>query len=250
MKHPEWKDELVRWDQWKQFHIGVNSVAGLCATSSYGTPPFIWLDSGELICTDFNPDTKTRGWYRTHNIELVATSDRGCPQFWTPCGVKVARAWLDNSGQQRLLIDHCTGKAVALAHRHNETFVKVIPEKFSYPDNRAPAGSKRTAEISAYFAGPGCDPVGGPVFISAPNKVFCTAEELTHITHLRSTCRAGMSLMGEAPSPDSYTRPLLFETAMRVKTYAELDECGRKALYLAGVGRKKMSFPYLLTREP
>jgi hypothetical protein len=47
MKLPEWDDQFVRWDRYKQFHMGLDQR--LCATENYCWPPFIIFDDGEVI---------------------------------------------------------------------------------------------------------------------------------------------------------------------------------------------------------
>ena len=160
---PEFKAQA--WDRYKAFHMGIGD--------RYHSHIFVQFDTGELICTNSWPKPDYRRVYNELGIQLVLTTDKGCPQFRTASGEKILKAWLPS---QQLLIDQSSGRAVKLAYGigHESGRLKEIPTRLQ-------------KEAFAYFGGEGMMPVGAPITINRP-EVY-TLEQKRKIAETVKCCK-------------------------------------------------------------
>lgn len=238
MKKPEFPRERWSYDTYKAFHI--NQV------------PIIFFDTGELICTTMAPCVGDRHHYFDFNVELCTTKD--CGTLWTPEGIEVKAAWLDDNGQQYLMVDHDEHVAVRLdggQRRYRN------PNGQMYGSGgevqRMPGVPDRfQCNAYGYIGGPGCKPVGnGKIAVRFPHKVSLTVDEREHVTMLVNTFRAAMKLTDDpCVKPQWRCNPIDLDVALKCQTWQDVPEALKADLFHGGVARRKSEYDYLLTEQP
>lgn len=239
MKLPDWDHNMVRWDAWSAFHIGVTKY-GRCATVSYSYPQFIMFDTGELLCRAVAPNPDDRGVYAPLNVSIYATNDEQCPNLFTLDGKLLKRAWLDQDrGQQYLLIDHDTKRAVRI-DQHNGT----DPELLTMP------ARFRKFMNGAYFPGADLPPVGGAVTVQEPSQTTLTKDQREHIGMIHHTAKTAMELVDHPMSKKRYQYDGYGQAdcakVLAATRWSDLDDETLRQLYFNGVGRLKVMHPYLV----
>lgn len=175
MKLPDFNHARERWDSYKAFHV----FHGHSAEWRAHTAPFVQFDTGELICTVREPRPEQRREYYPLGVTLVGSHDTKRPALFLPKGEPVKDAWLNKYSMQYLLVDHDSGRVVALT----KSKLPGVPLRFN-------------GTATAYFAGVGEPPVGGPIALCQTNPL--TAGERRHINALRAASRAWLTLGGDA----------------------------------------------------
>lgn len=175
-----------RWDEYRAFHWNV-------------ARGFVQFETGELIYTISKPDPDQRRIFRDLDVQIVATGDKDCPRFVTPEGEKVASAWLNRKGQSYLAVDLTTGRAVQLGG--HITYGRAKPDA---RDEQAPFYLQ--GRFTAYWAGPGRNPVGKPIDYAPPMKY--EGEERQRLDNLKAQCEAWCALMGIEPKRYSRTEKI------------------------------------------
>jgi hypothetical protein len=240
-------DHARSWDTYKAFHAAC-SYSELRPTSSYGNTPLILFDTGELICTYVNHNA--RGSYHSVGVTLGLATDR---QIYLPDGTLCAKAWLDDGGQQQVLVDEETGHVVSVDARrsapHNyqgkETpgspITPGIPLRFQY-------------NSTAYIPGPGLPPIGHePITVKRPlAKAGYTKDEIEHIQMIVHTGQAAMKLTDHSALNQRHvgTRGADPDVLLACKTWQDVPQSMLPELGINGCARRSQKWGYLLTREP
>jgi hypothetical protein len=101
MKKFEFDHARKQWDRHRSFHADKG--------------PFTEFETGEVMVTRLVAPHQRR-LYDRYGIELVTTADPQCPPLYydKACTQQVKRAWLNQSGQQHMAIDHEQRVAVRL----------------------------------------------------------------------------------------------------------------------------------------
>jgi hypothetical protein len=219
MRLPEFRTADAKWDRYKRFHV----------TGSHGTVHF---ESGEMIFTssEFNPfyrNGKRDNVHENCSLRVTSTADDDCPALYlsaealTPEVVAkfaalnqdvaalrqkaIPKTWLAKLGQQMLIIDSDTGRAVttnrsaAARHKAWKNAPSWIAHGVGYPNNAA-----------AYIPGQGKGVIAAGVTIDVPYKP--TTEERAQARELGRSCTAWCSLLtGDtldevAPKRDEFQR--------------------------------------------
>lgn len=213
MKLPSFDLSNAQWDKYKAFHISHGP-------SGYGGSGFVQFDTGELIVTAYKFKPDTRHLYENFNIRVVSTKDRDCPSFTTPDGERCRKAWLSHFGQNVLVLDLDTGFAVRLGYT-------LINEK------RVPLRLRRYA--TAYFSGPGEQPIGSEIVVYKPYP--WTTKEREYAQTMIAASRAWIGL--EYGDPETLRKKLtisvmdkrpLSRARMLGRTFTELDMIDRYRL--------------------
>jgi hypothetical protein len=239
MRLPEWDMSRAYWDAYRRFHRELPNG-------------FVQFDTGELICIGrFSDQPDKRKLYKDLNVEVVSTTDTHCPMFLMG-GEPVKKTWLDEKGQQILLIDHDNGHVVALAGTGGGLDL-TMPRPWALG---VPESLRRHA--SAYWHGPHSPPVGSPVIVNKTRRL--SPAEREHIEAIRSECK-GWDVMSEQPrregrwenhrhwiKGDDGRQALLFDRAMQVKSYLDLTHDERLDASRHGVsnGTVKHEVPFLM----
>lgn len=250
MRLPDWSDKKQRWDKYRQFHIGVTPVSLTSTTVPYAEPPFVMFDSGEVIATSGAPNPNVRCAYPMLGVTLVATGDAKCPALTTADGAKVPKAWLNDNGQQYLLIDHDTGRAVRTDAYYNASPL-------------VSADCYWAKAAAAYFAGPGQPPIGRKVALRQPLKLL-PKETRQQLVEFECATRAAMMMLDHPSSKlkthvysagYTWTEPkpagkLPIERALEVKNWEDLTEQELKKLFFNGLtDRSRELVDYLLVAK-
>lgn len=216
------------WDRYRAFHKTLN-----CAV--------IVFDTGEVIATQAQPRPDYRG-YCANGIRIATTNDVG--SLWTPEGVEMKNAWLDDRGQQYLFIDQDSGRAVRTDGPYRPSSKR--------PDHIHGIPTRFQTEAVAYMAGPGAYPVGvGKIAVRPPHKISCTPDELEHVDKILHTFRSAMTL-----TDDECTRGSLhhlvacpFDYVLGAHTWQDI-KTHQRDLFHMGVANRKLEFDWLLVNEP
>lgn len=249
MRRYEIPKEQRQWDRYDEFHRA--------------TGPIVYFETGELVLVEGAPSVDWRHTYSDYNVELMATGDHGvCPTLYTQDGKEIPNAWLYDSGQQYLLIDHDMRIAVrtdGVKRCWRDSTGALISH---YGDQRRPQllpgiPERFQAIAYAYIGGPQCAPVGcAQIVARAPvAKAGYSQEEREHMSMIVNTARAAMKLTGHEAA-DGERRERSFssgvdpEMLLRCKTWQDVEPNYLRELFLYGIGRRKMCFDYLLTRQP
>ncbi len=134
------------WDRYKAFY---NQDWGL-----------IEFDTGEVIVHNYiTPDC--RMMYDKYGIQIVATTDSDCPQFYfdKECTEPVKKAWITYHGMQELAVDHEQKVAMGFAYRGR--------------DERNSHLGRHVHSALVYWAGAERRPIAlGNIKIQTPNPEF------------------------------------------------------------------------------
>ena len=239
MKLPEFDHSRALYDEYRRFH-------------RHHAGGFVQFESGELILTSgHHNDPDGRKLYTSLNVEITSTDDTHCPCFaWDDEPIK--KSWLNDKGQQILLIDHDNGHVVALLGRGGGSDL-TLPRPWALP---VPEALRSAA--CAYWHGPHSLPVGSPVVVNQTRKL--TPAERAHIEGVKAECRA-WDTMSEQPvrtghwqkhghwvKGDDGRTALSFDRAMSVKSYLDLTVDERLDASRLGVsnGAVRHEVPYLM----
>lgn len=250
---PNFERQHVRWDLFHAFHIGVTKQ-GLSATSHWSWPPFVLFEDGQVICTRSRPNPYERGVYDMLGVSLVATGDRFaqgpiCPPLFFPSGEQVTKAWLNNHGQQYLLIDR----------EHNHV-VRLNDRAYSHPLALTRLTPEAQKQASVWFAAAGNKPLGASIAIRKP-FMSLPKEKRQQVEDFVCSARAAMALM-EHPSSkliththgyvswteSKPTQRVALERVLAVRSWEELEEHELKKLFFVGVDRPFEWVDHLVTK--
>ena len=238
MKLPEWDYSRALYDEYRRFH-------------RHHEGGFVQFETGELILTrghHNNPDG--RKLYKELNVEIISTDDTHCPTFLMD-GEKVKKSWLDDKGQQILLIDHDNGHVVALSGQGGGLdLTKPRPWALGVPESLR-------SHAMAYWHGPHSPPVGSPVIVNRTRRL--TPQEREHIEAIRAECK-GWDVMSEQPRREGHwekhnhwvkgddgRNALPFDRVMNVSSYLDLTVDERLDASRKGItnGTVRHEVPYL-----
>lgn len=177
MKLKDFNQGKAAWDALRRpYHNAID-----CGRTCYwgGLPLYTQLRTGELIVTSRSVRPDMRGVHNDIGLAILSTTDKECPALHTPDGAKLTTAALTHKGQQILLFDRETKRAVR------------IDQPGDWGGNCVPKSLRSCA--SAYVPGDDCAPIGSaPVDVWLP-RTF-TEEEQEHIKAITAACRAFASL--------------------------------------------------------
>lgn len=243
MHLPEFNHQQKGWDKYREFHV---------EHKSGWENVFIQFESGEVICVNrCERDPDKRRHYREFNLQIVGTNDDKCPRLMTPDGEELKKAWLNQDGQQILLVDLCSGRATCLkgytyygqSRRDNiPDWVRRIPVRFR-------------GKCCAYIPGDQEHAISAEIEVSKPRK--WTEEERTRIESFRAAIKAERSLLTDGKPEQmeikSFNLPEHFRCSMSMQDAMRqsLDEWSankKQQLLTFGVEppRIETKYPYLL----
>jgi hypothetical protein len=176
MKLPQYDINKQKWDYYGHFHIPANHYS----------LPIVQFATGELGITEaYKIRPRKRRTYDEYNIAITGTAD-GYFKFALPDGTALPKAWLNYGGQQYLLVDLDTKRAVRLQSKH-----------------------MRDADIPSYmqqtcggFLKPGGYPIGAPVRYTPPLEM--TPERKEWLSKVSSLAGAHLLLNELNADPCSY----------------------------------------------
>lgn len=239
MIRPEWSFEMQRWDAYKAFHLGV-SPHGVHPLT-HGNSVFVLFDSGELILTKRMPEPNERCHYADIGVTLTLSKELDI-DLWTPTGLKVKKAWLEDNGSQWIMVDHSSGRAV-----RTDVVLNTRDRKITRPTI-----PKRFQGYAAYIGGPDCYPVGSGQFVVRPTIRDMPVEQQEKIKELVTTFRAHMTLVEHEVTIDTmrHANSLSYERALTVSSWEDLTYSEWLSLWQNGVDRPRLTFSHLLTEQP
>lgn len=239
MIRPEWVPVMQRWDAYRAFHIGVSSH-GLHPVM-HGNSVFVLFDTGELILTKRMPEPNERHHYTDIGVTLTLSKELDI-DLLTPTGLKVKKAWFDDSGSQWILVDHSSGRAVrtdVVLHTRDRKIKRPnVPQRFN--------------SYAAYIGGPGCHPVGSGQFVVRPTIRDMPEAERAKIAEMERAFRAHMTLVEHEVTTETtrYGPSLPYERALAVASWEDLTYSEWALLWQNGVDRPKLKFDHLLLEPP
>lgn len=213
MRIPEYDPVKARWDEHRRFH----------------NKPKDWVtifETGEMVLyyKTLHPNqrqAKGTNVYPGSSLCITATNDSDCPRFRLDpealtaevrkvfakvnidpekyLSQAIPKAWLNDGGQQEVLLDTDTGRTVGFGLRHRSGAWVNVPAWVS-----ASMGRYR---ISTYVAGPGAKAVGSKIKISMPPSF--TSEEVEAMRQLKEQASAWVTIcngdyLNNAPKFHSY----------------------------------------------
>ena len=146
MKEFKFDHASKSWDRYQAFHATNGGM--------------VEFDTGEVMVKGYIQQYDRR-MYNDYDIQLVATTDKECPQLYfdKECTEPVKKAWITHHGMQELAIDHEQNVAVVLKGRQ-------------YLAKPVYLG-KHVHHASAYWSGAGRLPVPlGMIKVQTPNPEY------------------------------------------------------------------------------
>jgi hypothetical protein len=143
MKEFKFDHQGKSWDRYKSFH---NKNGGI-----------VEFETGEVMVSDWR-DVYDRRMYHDYGIQLVATTDKECPQLFLDkeCTEPVKKAWVTHHGMQELAIDWEQKVAVRLIIQRGSSVL-----------------GNHVQNASAYWAGAKRLPVPlGKILVQTPNPEY------------------------------------------------------------------------------
>ena len=143
MKEFKFDHQGKSWDRYKSFH---NKNGGI-----------VEFETGEVMVSDWR-DVYDRRMYHDYGIQLVATTDKECPQLFLDkeCTEPVKKAWVTHHGMQELAIDWEQKVAVRLIIQRGSSVL-----------------GSHVQNASAYWAGAKRLPVPlGKILVQTPNPEY------------------------------------------------------------------------------
>ena len=143
MKKFKFDHQGKSWDRYKAFH---NKNGGI-----------VEFETGEVMVSDWR-DVYDRRMYHDYGIQLVATTDKECPQLFLDkeCTEPVKKAWVTHHGMQELAIDWEQKVAVRLIIQRGSSVL-----------------GNHVQNASAYWAGAKRLPVPlGKILVQTPNPEY------------------------------------------------------------------------------
>lgn len=218
------------WDRFKETYYGIPGDA-------HYAPAAIYLfETDEMLVTRCNIDD--RRLYREVNIRLTTTADDNCPALVAPDGREIPKAWLNETGQQELLVDYDTMRVVSLEGYLDQrnALDLPVPSRFlpQYPLARA------------YFPGPGRYPVPGAQITVRPplsNKDWIAPEQREKAKELLAAAKALVAMdSGHYKGSDRVS----FAKLMEVDTIGDLATGNVAWLAQYGIPRPVILLDYLM----
>lgn len=224
MKTPIWDLERAAYDRFKASHMLIDNNS------------MVLFDTGELIYTDPRPDPGQRHNYSEVSVAIYATTDEPMPTLYLPNGDPVAKAWLDDGGQQHLMVDREMNRAVRIdgPYRRKSSSGKMPPLIEGIP-HRFQEG------VFGYIGGPGCNPIGtGKIAVHQPIKKWLTPEELEHCNMIETTFRAAAKLTDhECIRQSSMNRGIAAALLLKCQTWQDIPADQMAMLYHNGISKKR-----------
>lgn len=215
-----------RYDSYSRFYANLNRHG----VSIHYNAPAIVFETSELVITDAAYDACNRGLWNEMSIGTYLTTDSECPTlFWR--GKPVPKAWLDNNGAQRLLVDWEQGYAIgAYVHRRANA------------DTRIPVWIReKIPRIGVYSPGPGSPPLGDKISLQMPANRYFSKPEMDHIKDLHVAAKALYELQGRpAPSRMKYGptgKPVDPQMLIECESAGDMHPDRLAQLAINGVGR-------------
>ena len=146
MKKFKFDHQAKAWDRYQSFH---STNGGM-----------VEFDTGEVMVKSYI-HVYDRRMYDDYGIQLVATTDKECPQLYLDkeCTEPVKKAWITHHGMQELAIDHEQNVAVALTGRQHAAKPIYL--------------GKHVHHATAYWAGAKRLPVAlGMIKVQTPNPEY------------------------------------------------------------------------------
>lgn len=178
MKLPPFDRDKMQWDSWEAFHVDLKSYA------------FVQFDTGEFIVYSTSWRPENRKTYSDFHIQIVATNDDDCPKLYTPgmasvVGAKpIPKSHFNHHGQQTLLLDLDSKRAVGLFPQMTKENAPLVPERFT-----------KSHRCSAWYAGPDAVPVAAPITRHYPQPL--TFNQRTHIKELEEACKVWLQMQSD-----------------------------------------------------
>jgi hypothetical protein len=175
MKLPDFNRDAMEWDSWQAFHIDLLYHA------------FVQFDTGEFVVCNNSWRPENRKVYSKLHIQIVATDDDECPKLYTPgmasvVGAKpIPKSHLNHHGQQTLLLDLDSKRAVSLYPGLTKENAPLVPERFT-----------KSNRCTVWYAGPDAVPVGAPVTRHYPQPL--TFDQRTHIKELEDASKVWLQM--------------------------------------------------------
>ena len=213
MRIPEYDPTKARWDEHRRFHNKPKDWVNIFETGEmllyYKT---LTPDQRQVTGTNVVPGS---------SLCVTATSDSDCPRFRLDAEALTAevrkvfaearidpekylsqpipKAWLNDGGQQEVLLDTDTGRTVGFGLRHRSGAWANVPVWVSKAMGRY--------RIAAYVAGPEAKAVGSKIKISMPASF--TREEGEAMRQLKVQAEAWVTIcngdyLNNAPKFHSY----------------------------------------------
>lgn len=255
MRKPPFEPRWM-WDAWQEPYVAAS--------------PLVYFKTGEIVCTSMQPQLEDRhGQYTVgtdnalHNLGVAIDSTQSCGSLWAPDGTELKQAWLDDAGQQHLLIDNDLHVAVRLdcsQRRYwNPEKTEIVSQfRGSQQVEFMPGVPHRFQACYGYIGGPGCWPVGaGKIRAWVPHVAAgLTIEQKRHIRMIEETARAAMKLMDhEATRKNPGTTTYLgagcpLEVVLAAQSFNDIPAHHHEALYHHGTRRKLIELDWARTRSP
>lgn len=179
MKLPDFDHSKMEWDSWQAFHVNLGYYA------------FIQFDTGEFVVANHSWRPEVRKTYSELHIQIVATDDDECPKLYTPgmasvVGAKpIFKSHLNHHGQQTLLLDLDSKRAVGLHPGLTKENAPLVPERFT-----------KSHRCTIWYAGSDAMPVGAPITRHYPQPL--TFNQRTHIKELEDASKVWLQMQHPA----------------------------------------------------
>jgi hypothetical protein len=228
MKLPAFNNETRRWDAYSQFHIPGRI--------------FTQFENGALGLRWGKFDPHERRYYESFGVSIAATTDDHLPTLYTPDGEEITKAWLNQDGQQTLIIDHEQKKA-ARGWKHS------LPKDFPVP--------QYARGFHMFWHAPGQDPVMDPrstIKVKRPDNELKAASR-TWEKEVRAACRVLAKIDGEPQqyyyTPTKFGLSTMFLTMPVTEFLTQLTPAQVRDIALAGFEypRAVSEYPYLVVKE-
>lgn len=212
-----------QWDKWGAFHWGVGPRL------TYGENALTVFDTGEAVLTalGYNPDQRKH--IREAGIEIATTADSK-HTFYLPDGTRCVTAWLNQKGQQEVVIDHDRNRV----HRLSREAIQTHPHVPTRLADRF---------VCWYSPGPGKDPVGGELSVSRPLRDYPYKDYLAHLRKLADTVKMAAELSGTVHGITGKARA--FEQYADAQTIDDLTESDKFMLVNDRYQRWEYKVPFL-----
>jgi hypothetical protein len=179
MHLPPFDRAEMTWDAWQAFHIGFDRT-------------FVQFDTGEFVACSRNWSPEDRRLYPSFRLRIVATNDDKCPHLYVPHSGRdkpIPRSHLSRKGQQTLLLDLDSKRAVGLYPWLTQNTAPQVPERFT---------AKSSYNVAAYYAGPNAFPVGAPIAKHYPHPL--AFNQRRHVDELTDACKVWLQMQ---PDPNA-----------------------------------------------
>lgn len=223
--------EHANWDRFSAFHVGVG-MKEFFRPTTYNDPALLLFDTGELVGTHMFRRPWARGDYPLVGVSLLTTSDI---PLYNPQGERVPKSHLNHGGQQNIMVDWASGRAVSLDYTMDKS---ALPTRF---DNYA---------VRGYIGGPDRMPWGASLRQAVPyRKASFTDDERARIDEFEKVTKCAMVLTEHAETKHGYywSQPLDPNTALSCDDWRKLNRNQLHGLFHRGIGRQVVKHNYLLT---